>query len=202
MRPTFRRLLRNSTLLLTSTWLGLGCAGYRITPGGTGSGYDVYRPVPYLLVTHSLVAEKDGAQTLERSAEILWLPDFSDRYRVKTWNHFGKADFHFEFEDGWRLVSIADRSDNTEPMKTLISAAQELAAQAATSRGPRPAGSPPAFQLYKVVFDANGALLGLAEVDAGRTLAEHRLPPPPRGFEWPGLLGALGWLLGFGHDSY
>lgn len=200
MQTTDPRSWIPSALLLS---LALGCAGYRITAGGNGSGYDIYRPEPYVLLAPTTITrdEKNKKETIQYKGEIVWLPNYEARYRVKTWNHFGKADFEFEFEEGWKLTSLTDKSDNTEPMKTLISAAKDLAVKATTKFSVAPPVTP-TFELYKIIYDREGKLLGIAPVPAGQDLTAHALPAPEKHFEWPGLLGGLSWILGFGDDSY
>jgi hypothetical protein len=180
-----------------------GCAGYRITPGGNGSGYDVYRPAPYILVTPMTARGQDGTVTTTHEGSIVWLPDYSARYRVKSWNHFGKADFEFKFQDGWMLTSISDKSDNTEPAKTLISAAKDIALQAAKAgvKAPPGAAPPETPMLFKITYSSAGYVTGLMRVpDATASMSEP--PAPSKSFEWPGLTGLFGWLFGFGEDSY
>jgi hypothetical protein len=182
-----------------------GCAGYRITPHGRGVGYDVYRPEPYVLLTRTTTKTNEGVETVKLEGSIVWLPNYAVRYRVKTWNHFGRADFQFAFDEGWKLTSLSDKSDNTEIAKTLISAAKDLALAAAKDGpGTKQAEVPPSeLLLFRVVYDETGVVTGISRLEP-RSNPEVTAPPsvPGQGFEWPGVLGALSWLLGFGSDSY
>jgi len=201
LEPASRVML----LLGAMTCFSIGCAGYRITPHGTGSGYDIYRPMPYILLTSTETVEKDDKRTVKYDGGLVWLPDYSARYRVKTWNFFGKADFAFTFAEGWRLESLTDKSDNTDVATTLITAAKELASKAivpvAAADGDKSKQeAPPPFLLYRVAYDKNGYVAGLEKM---KEPATHSPPTfAEKGFEWPGLLGGLGWLLGFGTDSF
>jgi hypothetical protein len=47
--------------------------------------YDLYRSEPYLLLKS------------EQDVEIVWLPNYKERYRINTWDFFGKADFEFKY---------------------------------------------------------------------------------------------------------
>jgi hypothetical protein len=133
---------------VAALWLALvagGCAGYTIRENGTGDGYDVYRPEPYLLVT-------PGAKGPD--ATIVWLPNFDRRYRVDTWNVLGKADFTFAIEDGWRLERISDQSDNTRVPAELI----ELVKKSIRPETLALSGS---VQLFRIVYGNDGTVRGL-----------------------------------------
>lgn len=125
-----------------------GCAGYSITHNGTGAGYDVYRPEPYLMV-------RQGQKEL--AAEIVWLPNYNESYRIDAWNLLGKAEFQFEIEDGWRLTRITHKSDNTALASDLVDVVQK-AAQSGTFAL---SGD---FQLFRLVFDQAGAFVSLQPV--------------------------------------
>ena len=93
-----------------------GCAGYNITKDGMGKGYDVYKPEPYLMITPGETGPK---------GEIVWFPNYKERYRIDTWNFLGKADFQFDISDGWKLTKISDKGDNTAIASKLMDIIQK-----------------------------------------------------------------------------
>src|SRR5437868_1742817 len=99
--------------------LGNGCAWYEITPISADSlqpwgtrnaspGYIIYKPELYFAATISTVSNKQ-----EVSVAPLFLPNPAMPYRVRTGNFLAKADFAFNFENGWKLTQVSDKSDNT-----------------------------------------------------------------------------------------
>lgn len=127
-----------------------GCAGYRIMLNGKGDGYDVYKPEPYLLI-------KPGKET--STAEIVWLPNYSKRYRIQTWNFLGKADFEFEIQDGWQLTKISDKSDNSAIASKLLDVAQKAAKEGTVAL----TGG---VQLFRLTYNEKGEFVGLKLVPA------------------------------------
>ena len=100
------------------------CAGYSITEGGKGVGYDVYRPEPYLLRTP--ISSGSGGAITGFKFEVQWLPNYSKRYRVHSWTGFGASDIKFTFKDGWMLTDLHDKSDNTKVLEQLTSLTKHL----------------------------------------------------------------------------
>jgi len=142
------------TLILVSlviVFSSAGCAGYIIEKNGTGTGYDFYRPEPYLLVRQNSSAKS--------AAEIVWLPNYNHRYRVRTWNYLAKADIKFTFEEGWCLESISDKSDNTELISKVLDGIRKVTSPATLSAL---SGD---VLLFRIVFDEEtGAFIGLKHV--------------------------------------
>lgn len=137
----WKRTTRTAACALATATMA-GCAGYSIVRDGDGDGYDVYAPAPYLLMVTS--EGQDGKKVTQATVE--WLPDYSKRYRISSWNVFGKADFAFEIAHGWQLTSIEDKSDNTSIPEKLL----DLVATKAQARSPDQSLG---FQLFKIVFD-------------------------------------------------
>jgi hypothetical protein len=140
-------LVFRGLLILIGLTILSGCAGYSITLNGDGPGYDVYKPEPYLLV-------KPAADKVD--ATIVWLPNYSQRYRIKTWNFLAKADFEFAITDGWSLTKISDKSDNT----TIPSKLLDILGQAA--KGAKALTGQP--QLFRLVYNEKGEFIGLKPV--------------------------------------
>lgn len=140
MRQFWSKRNNSIIVLIILFFLLTGCAGYSITKNGTGVGYDVYKPEPYLLIP------PQGDKSAE--PKIIWLPNYSERYRITTWNFFSKADFSFNISDGWQLTSISDKSDNTALATTLGG----VLAKAVKPETISLSGTP---QLYKIVIDNN-----------------------------------------------
>jgi hypothetical protein len=147
-----------------AAWLITGCAWYKIEPisadslngwgktNGHAGGYVFYQPELYYIAT--IVTEGDGSagkQTVTVSP--VWLPNYQKPYRVTTHNCLAKADFTFNFENGWKLTSIADKSDNSTLVNTL---AGELTAVLKTAGMSKSAGPPPPpirAILYRPVYN-------------------------------------------------
>jgi hypothetical protein len=155
-----------------------GCAGYKIEENGTGCGYDVYAPEPYLLGTPTVVTTTTPP-TLTYTFAIQWLPNYSKRYRVSSWAGLGKADFTFAFTDGWKLVSIEDKSDNTKIMESLTGLAKQLLPTDPWKSGDAGVAGKGALTeftadpiLYRIDFDADGRPACLKRVTCGSTSCE------------------------------
>ncbi len=147
-----------------------GCAGYSVQENGQGVGYDVYRPEPYL--QGEGVTNPAGVVTGYKFT-LVWLPNYSKRYRVHSWAGFGKADFTFKFDDGWRLTQIDDRASNEEVLKSLTDLAKHilpenpfnLTAKAPPTKGF--AAENPVPLLYKIDIDDCTGDVCLREVKRG-----------------------------------
>lgn len=125
-----------------------GCAGYNITKNGTGDGYDVFRPEPYLMIKPG---EKGPV------GEIVWLPNYNERYRIDTWNFLSKADFQFDITDGWKLTKISDKSDNTTLATKLLDVAQKSIKEGTIAL----TGD---VLLFRLVYDEKGHFISLEQV--------------------------------------
>lgn len=111
-------------------WLTSGCAWYKIQPisanslnnwgktNGLPEGYIFYQPELYLAAT--IVTDTSGSTSKQNiSVTPLWLPNYQRPYRLTTHNFLAKADFAFDFENGWKLTQIADKGDNSTVANTL-----------------------------------------------------------------------------------
>ena len=140
------KILTISTLLVLPL-LPVGCASYRIQPiSGTEvarwgdsqtplkEGYIFYQPELYFTATIALetAKDKDGKEQTKESVSVapLYLPNYQKPYRLTTRNVLAKADFGFDWENGWKLTRLSDKSDNSMvaatlagELKTLLSAA-------------------------------------------------------------------------------
>lgn len=157
IRPTSMRwMLTRSSLALCALLLG-SCAGYCIEDEARGTqGYVVYEPWPYVVQTAT--AYKNGSLGGYRF-EVVYLPNRARPYRITSWSGFGKADFEFDFENGWMLRGVHDRGDNTGLVEALAGLLPEAPALEVAPDG----GLPPPV-LYRVEFDAGGHVSGLAPV--------------------------------------
>ena len=72
-------------------------------------------------ITTETVKTSEGKDEPRQSVSVtpLYLPNYSKPYRVTTHNFFAKADFGFDFENGWKLTKLADKSDNSTLANTL-----------------------------------------------------------------------------------
>ena len=163
------------------------CAGYCISDIETGQkGYIVYEPEPYILRTPDV---NDKGRLEGWNFETVYFPNRKRGYRVTTWAGFGKADFTFEFENGWMLKGIQDKSDNT----AVLSAISDLIPKPTDLLGAgvegdvTPAMKPDWFkpQLYRFEYDECGRIAGVSEVGLGEVnldeanFVEKRAKPCP-----------------------
>ena len=186
-----------------------GCSpGWQAVAGGKGAGYDVYRPEPYLLVvqgrpaTSRPAAATAGAQPQQYTASILYLPDYSQRYRIRSLS----GGTNILIKDGWQLTSLTDQNAASNLLSSALSAASPSSPGggalgllglaggfplSASGSGepdgpaPTPAAARPGASLFKIVYSAAGQVTGLVRVPmvegelprAG--LTEHAPPPVP-----------------------
>jgi hypothetical protein len=140
-----------------------GCAGYRVQAGGTGPGYDVYTPEPYLK-GEPATFENGGSKVASYKFEVVWLPNYSKRYRVHSWAGLGKADFSFTFTDGWRLTALADKSDNSNILSDVIGLVKDLLPAVGITKQTAPEALKLEPLLYRMDFDAEGRVTCLVPV--------------------------------------
>ncbi|WP_430415540.1 hypothetical protein [Marinobacter adhaerens] len=108
------------------------CAGLSITPitveqvqnahqpGSEIEGYIVYQPMLVAEIGEKTICVSRAANgecekfTLACGiGELKSLPDYSKPYLLKSSSGFGKAGVEINIEDGWKLTSLKDNSDNT-----------------------------------------------------------------------------------------
>ena len=153
--------MKKSFLVFAAMVALSGCAGYSIKNPVSGENYRVYRPQPYLLLLPT-VEDPEHPYT----GKIVYLPDYSKPYEIKSWSGFGKADFSFTINEGWQLTAIADKADNTSLMtalpallataKTLIPSTDRLlnTTQRSTIN----------FLLFRIIIDENSGQPRLEQV--------------------------------------
>lgn len=170
-----------------------GCAYYTITPiaakdvaqwtAGTApdkEGYIFYQPELYFSATVTLETTKDdkGKEQTKENVTVtpLYLPNYQKPYRVTTHNFLAKADFAFEFENGWKLTKLSDKSDNSTVANTLAGELKTIlsaAGGAATSKSE----SKRRVIMYRPEFDpATGYFKSFKEVAA----VEEPKPQPSK----------------------
>ena len=153
-----------------------GCAWYDIQPisadslngwGKTNAlpeGYIFYQPELYFSAT--IVTESTGSTTKQTvTVTPVWLPNCQKPYRVTTHNFLAKADFTFNFENGWKLTQIADQGDNSTVANTLagqLATTLKAAGFSATANSQPPL---PRIILFRpTVNPTNGFFNGFEEV--------------------------------------
>lgn len=147
-----------------------GCAYYKITPisanetagwtKGTppkSEGYMIYQPELYFSATVTVETTKDDKgkeQTKENvSVTPLYLPNYQKPYRVTTHNFLAKADFAFEFENGWKLTKLSDKSDNSTIANTLAGELKTMLSAAGLSAAAEGGKTKKRIILYHPVFN-------------------------------------------------
>jgi hypothetical protein len=155
-----------------------GCAWYKIQPisadslngwgktNGLPAGYIFYQPELYFLAT--IVTESTGSTNKQNvTVTPIWLPNYQKPYRVTTHNILAKADFTFNFENGWKLTSIADKGDNSTMADTLAgqltTALKAVGAEKLAGTQQQP--SKTRVILYRPKFNKNGYFNGFEPVD-------------------------------------
>ena len=162
---------------LITAFLSGGCASYDIKPVSAStlkdwstkgdsfpSGYIIYQPELYFSAT---ITGSGPNQTVTVTPQFL--PNYSKPYRITTHNFLGKADFNFVITDGWKLIQISDKSDNTTLANTLAGQLKTML-DAALLKAPPPGATPTATTrtiLYRPVFnEQTGYFTRFEPVDA------------------------------------
>lgn len=152
-----------------------GCASYTIQPvspvatgswGGNTSreGYVFYEPELYFLVTSATApaSKPDAAPVL--NVTPVYLPNPNKPYRVTTHDFLAKSDFTFNFKDGWQLISIEDKSDNSAVTAAL---AGQMKTYLDTAFPKLSASEQPKTFLLHPEFDAAGIITNIVPVACG-----------------------------------
>ncbi len=147
-------MLKTGIICAAVALLGTGCASVtieKVTGGQPQAGLHFYRPEPFLLVTD------DNKQL---STRVIYLPNRSEEYAVRTHAYFAKQEFNVKLQDGWNLVDFGHTSDTT-PGATL-EAINGTIGTFVTPRDPASAGLL-APGLYRFIY-RGGRLAGLEPV--------------------------------------
>jgi hypothetical protein len=160
--------------------LTAGCAWYKIQPispasvNGWGKtnclpeGYIFYQPELYFSAT--IVTESTGPTSKQNvTVTPIWLPNYQKPYRVTTHNILAKADFTFNFENGWKLTSIADKGDNSTVANTLASQLTTVLKAAGVSIKSTDQTPKTRVILYRPKFDEDGYFTNFEQVGVSIT---------------------------------
>jgi len=149
--------MKRLSFLIMGGLLLAACAGYSIRDEQSGKqGYVVYEPWPHIL--RSATTSNAGRLTGYKF-QVVYLPNRARPYRVRSWSGLGKADFQFNFQDGWMLTGLHDKGDNTGVLEA-------LSALVPTLPGLENAGGVPQVEpvLYRMEFDSCGRVSGLTPI--------------------------------------
>jgi hypothetical protein len=158
-----------------------GCAYYKIQPVSASSvqnwgktngpleGYVFYQPELYFAAAVATDSTGAGgtAQTKQNvTVTPIYLPNHARPYRMTTHNFLAKADFTFDFENGWKLTQISDKADNTAvantlagELKTMLSAAGVKAMAETGTNAPKQW-----VILYRPEYDHEGYIKSFKQV--------------------------------------
>jgi hypothetical protein len=158
-----------------------GCAWYNIKPinaseadwksASPKNGYIFYQPELYFMVTIPADANSNGSaggatkpkQTV--TVAPVYLPNIQKPYRLTTHNILGKADFEFQFENGWKLTSLCDKSDNSTVAAALASALQTAVSSGSKAAAPGGGGSgDEQVILFKPQYAKDGTISSFTKV--------------------------------------
>jgi len=192
--------MKSFWFLIAAVFLMTGCADVQVKKVTSDSqeGIRFYRPHPYLLVTREKVQKpsdqpkplaqkeksKEGvrgktvASTPPPSADnvttyiqVVWLPDKSENYAIKTKSGFGTVDATVKLDNGWQLTQFGGKIDSKVP-ETITAATGFLKALPGLTMGmiekegeapAKPEMIPPG--LYRLEFDEiKGWVIGASRV--------------------------------------
>ena len=144
-----------------------GCASVavkKLPAGGDDSmeGIRFYRPVPYLMVSEASSEPKQSNTSTSSSPgsspaptlqfTIVWMPDLSQEYAIRTNSGLVSIEFNPTLENGWNLTGLNAKVDS----KTgeLLTAVAGLVPKA-TAAAPRPAAAGSTLKpgMYPFVFE-------------------------------------------------
>jgi len=168
---------------LAAALLAGGCAYYKIQPisasslqnwgktNGPQEGYVFYQPELYFAATIATdsTGDKGTAQTKQNvTVTPIYLPNHERPYRLTTHNFLANADYTLNFENGWKLTQISDKSDNTAvantlagELKTILSAAGLKALTDTGTNAPKQR-----VILYRPKYDDDGYIKSFKQVGA------------------------------------
>jgi hypothetical protein len=166
---------------LAAALLAGGCAYYKIQPisassvqnwgktNGVQEGYVFYQPELYFAAT--IAPDSTGASgttSAKQSVTVapIYLPNHERPYRVTTHNFLAKADFTFNFENGWKLTQISDKSDNTAVANTLAGELKTMLSTAVVKAQVEPGTNAPKERviLYRPEYDHDGFIKSFKQV--------------------------------------
>jgi hypothetical protein len=172
---------------LVAALLAGGCAYYKIQPisessvqnwgrtNGLREGYVFYQPELYFAATISTDSTGDkGTTQTKQSVTVtpIYLPNRERPYRLTTHNFLAKADFTFNFENGWKLTQISDKADNTAVANTLAGELKTILSAAGVKAMVEPGTNAPKQRviLFRPEYDHDGYIksfkqVGLMELD-------------------------------------
>ena len=173
--------MKTFVVLLTLTFLSNGCAWYSIRPipasatttGEWGrhssDGYIFYQPELYFSASIDSIRSAGSARAQSVTVTPVYLPNYCKPYRLTTHSVFAKSDLEFQFQNGWALTQIADKSDNATmadalalQLKTVLAAGMSGVVCGSTNEA-----SAHRVILYHPRFDLRtGILDGFDPVDA------------------------------------
>jgi hypothetical protein len=153
--------------LVVALWTG--CARYKIQPiaaselkgwatNRLSEGYVFYQPELYFVVTYATNTNKQTTLTVTP----VYLPNYQKPYRLTTCNFLAKADFAFDFENGWKLTKLSDKSDNSTVANTLAGELKTILSLAGL--GVAKADEKPLALMYHGEFNEEGIFTGFRPV--------------------------------------
>ncbi len=168
-------------LPLATALLAGGCAYYKIQPisvsslqnwgktDGPREGYVFYQPELYFAATIATdsAGDKGTAQTKQNvTVTPIYLPNHERPYRLTTHNFLAKADFTFNFENGWKLTQISDKSDNTAVANTLAGELKTMLSVAGVKAQVEPGTNAPKQRVifFRPEYDDEGYIKSFKQV--------------------------------------
>jgi hypothetical protein len=94
------------------------------------------------------------------------LPNHARPYRLTTHNFLAKADFTFNFENGWKLTQISDKSDNTAVANTLAGELKTMLSAAGFKAQVEPGTNAPKQRVifFRPEYDHDGYIKSFKQV--------------------------------------